>query len=102
MVRTVHGRVKLGRPEQTKLGKPEPEQSSRDKTHTGGNEHQSGRWRNRQQRHRHQPPNQQHHQNEAARLSRRQSDQNVRGVDLLEHLVNEEKTDENDYENPFY
>ena len=52
--------------------------------------------------HRHQPPNQQQHQEEAARFSRRQSDQNVRGVDLLEHLVNEEKTDENDYENPFY
>ena len=86
MVRCVHGRVKLCKPEQT----------NRDQTHIADNE-QSSRWKPRQQRHRHQ-----HHQKEAARFSQRQSDQNVRGVDLLEHLVNEEKSEENDYENPFY
>ena len=94
MVRSVHGRLKLGKPEQ---------QNSQDKTqrHLADNNQQRSRDKNRQQRHLHQPPTQQHHQR-GARLTRRQSDQNVWGVDLLEHLVNDEKTDENDYEKPFF
>ena len=93
VVRSVHGRLKLGKHHQ---------QTSRDKTqrHLADNEQRSRE--TQQQCHLHQPPTQQHHQR-GARLSRRQSDQNVKGVDLLEHLVvNDEKADENDYEKPFF
>ena len=86
VVSSVHGRLKLGKSEQPasreKIQRPNIGESGRDRS-----------------RHHHQPLTQQHHQ----RLSRRrQSDQNFRGVDLLEHLVNDEEAEENEYEKPFY
>ena len=89
VVSSVHGRLKLGKPEQPasrdKIQRPNIGESGRDRT-----------------RHHHQPPPQQHHQRGARLSRRRQSDQNFRGVDLLEHLVNDENGDENDYEKPLY
>ena len=86
VVSSVHGRLKLGKPEnRDKIQRPNIGESGRDRT-----------------RHHHQPPPQQHHQRGARLSRRRQSDQNFRGVDLLEHLVNDENGDENDYEKPFY
>ena len=91
VVRSVHGRLKLGKPEQ-------PTKNQRNnvtENEPSGREHRK-------------PPTPQHRQR-GGRHSRGQqyprgqhSEQNVRGVDLLEHLVDDKEVDENDYEKPFF
>ena len=101
VVRSVHGRLKLGlehpksneHSERTRRKVPtKPPRHNKTRHHP---EEQTGQDRQRGLQH-------QHHQRDARRDPRRQSDQDVRGVDLLQHLANEEETCEHDYEKPLF
>ena len=101
VVRSVHGRLKLGL-EQPKSN----EHSERTKRKVPTKPPRHNRTRHDQQlgqdRHRQRGLQHQHHQQDARRDPRRQSAQDVRGVDLLQHLANEEETCEHDYEKPLF
>ena len=101
VVRSVHGRLKLG------LEHPKSnEHSERTKRKVPTKPPRHNKTRHDQQlgqdRHRQRGLQHQHHQQDARRDPRRQSAQDVRGVDLLQHLANEEETCEHDYEKPLF
>ena len=99
VVRSVHGRLKLG------LEHPKSnEHSERTKRKVPTKPPRHNRTRHDQQldQDRQRGLQQQRHQQDARRDPRRQSAQDVRGVDLLQHLANEEETCEHDYEKPLF
>ena len=101
VVRSVHGRLKLGL-EQPKSN----EHSERTTRNVPTKPPRHNKTRHDQQlgqdRHRQRGLQHQRHQQDARRDPRRQCDQDVRGVDLLQHLANEEETCEHDYEKPLF